>query len=157
MINYVKSLTDMLRYGDWVADRLVVAVHDSELVEHERVSSVFNHVVNARRIWLERVRDGSVTFDTKRILPLDELLRLMHEDTDAWCSWLEEGGDARLESLCAYKNLRGDSFENRIYHIAHHVVNHTTHHFHEIVALIRASGYVPPTTDFIAYVRLNLS
>lgn len=157
MINFVSFLTDMFRYGDWVAERLATSVISAELQEHERVVWVFNHVVNARRIWLERVRDGSVAVDFNRVLPLDELMELQRADTEEWCQWLGEGGEARLESLCAYKNLRGNSFENKIYHIAQHVVNHTTHHFHEIVYLIRSSGHVPPTTDFIAYVRLNLS
>lgn len=156
MINFVRNLADTFRYGDWVAERLATSVNAAQLDTHERVTWVFNHVVNSRRIWLERVRDEAVTFDVNRVLPIGELLTLQRADTEAWCQWMEEGGEARLESLCAYKNLRGDSFENKLYHIAQHVVNHTTHHFHEIIQLIRSSGHVPPTTDFILYVRLNL-
>jgi len=155
MIDPVKWLTDMFNYGDWVTERLLNGVAEADLGSNERINFIFNHVHNARRVWLERVRDGEVTYNFDAMNPLSEIAQQFPLLTAEWCTWLDEGGAGRLESLCAYQNLRGDAFEHKVYLIAQHVINHTTHHYHEVSALIRASGNVPPQTDYIAYVRLN--
>ena len=157
MINYVKSLTDMFLYGDWVFDRLYLAVKEAGIEDSEKTVAVFNHIVNARLIWLERVRDGVAVSNFDSVVPIVDLVERQHSGTSAWCKWLEEGGEGRLEQMCSYVSLRGDRFENKIYHIAQHVINHTTHHFREVSAHIREAGQVPPQTDFIAYIRLNPS
>lgn len=155
MIDSVKWLTDMFKYGDWVTERLSSAAKEAGLEFNDRVVFVFNHVQNARKIWLERVRDGAVSTNMDVHVPMADVVADFPTTTAEWCAWLDEGGAGQLESICVYSNTRGDTFEQKVYLIAQHVINHTTHHYHEISALIRASGNIPPQTDFIAYVRLN--
>jgi uncharacterized damage-inducible protein DinB len=56
----------------------------------------------------------------------------------------------------AYKNTRGESFENSVRDILFHINNHSTHHRAQIAARIREAGITPPTSDYIFYRRKSI-
>lgn len=144
---------NMFRYGQWALERHVAALTEGGLADHDRVLWIVNHVVNARRIWLERVRDGVITSRIDETLPLAQSLARCADDTAAWVAWLEEvtGDDLAMEIV--YRNLKGEEYRQPLHEIAFHVINHGTHHLHELGTIERAHGTVPPPTDYIVFTR----
>ena len=56
--------------------------------------------------------------------------------------------------MYAYKNLKGDPFEDRIEDTLFHVVNHSTYHRGQIITMLREAGVAKVvSTDLIHYLR----
>jgi uncharacterized damage-inducible protein DinB len=144
---------NMLRYGHWALERHASALREHGLTEHERVLWIVNHVVNAKRIWLERVRDGVISTRIDDPLPLDEALARSADDTAGWVAWLDSLPGDDLDRAMIYRNLKGDEYRQPLHEIVFHVINHGTHHLHEIGTILRTHGAVPPPTDYIVYTR----
>jgi uncharacterized damage-inducible protein DinB len=58
-----------------------------------------------------------------------------------------------LNRTVSYRNSSGTAFDTPLAVIAHHVVNHATHHRGQIAREIRRADGTPPATDYIFYDR----
>jgi uncharacterized damage-inducible protein DinB len=55
----------------------------------------------------------------------------------------------------SYKNTKGALFQQTIFEIIQHLVNHGTYHRGNIAAMIRQSGYHGTSTDYITFLRIG--
>ena len=60
--------------------------------------------------------------------------------------------DDRLQRRLSYENLRGERWEYSLSHMMLHVVNHSSFHRGQVIALLRQLGQTPPATDFLVFV-----
>jgi uncharacterized damage-inducible protein DinB len=61
---------------------------------------------------------------------------------------------AFLESLYAYKNMKGDPFQDKVEDTLFHVVNHSAYHRGQITTMLREAGVEKvASTDLIHYLR----
>jgi uncharacterized damage-inducible protein DinB len=59
-----------------------------------------------------------------------------------------------LSTRYAYKNMKGEPFENTYEDTLFHVVNHGTYHRGQVITMLREAGLKQlPSTDLIHYIR----
>ncbi|MBS1561204.1 MAG: DinB family protein [Bacteroidetes bacterium] len=157
MQNAASWFRGLFQYGSWMMETLADACTEHGLADDPRIVFLFQHTVNARRIWLERVRDGAVHTDIHETLTIAQALERDAVDTEAWGTLLLEGGEEGLDKEITYANLSGTVFTQLFRDLVFHVINHTTHHMDEVSVRIRASGATPPPTDHVVYTRSLVS
>jgi len=151
-------LPDLFRYTRWANDAVLSTLREAGdsteatvegLPEAQRLMS---HLVRAQAIWLGRVEDsGDATLALWTTDSLDACARRSDETIGAWLNLV--GDSDALERPVTYRNSSGAEFTNALHVIAHHVVNHGTHHRAQIARVLRTAGHAPAATDYIFYAR----
>ncbi len=114
--------------------------------------ALFSHMLNAHQIWNSRILETN-SFGVHQLHPPDSWLAL--DETNYRDSlWILENRD--LLAKIAYRNTKGESFENSIQEILFHAANHHSHHRAQIMRGLREAGIPPLTTDYIFYKRKPL-
>jgi uncharacterized damage-inducible protein DinB len=162
MIISADVLRSHLAYSDWASRRIVTAaatlteeeLHQSFETADGSVLGTLVHVFAADRVWLARVNDrGPGLF----ISDADRKLEVLKNDWPAlyqrWHEWASSLNDGSAQQIIAYRDLKGRAWEQPLWQIILHVVNHGTHHRGQAAGFIRALGHVPPPLDLIAYYR----
>jgi len=146
-----RDLQHLFSYNDW-ANREVLRV--LKLNSTARSRKLFAHLLSAERLWFERLEQAP---QTQPVWPEATVEQLEKQAADLAASWKRRlGGNADLERQVAYKNTKGESWNNREDDILLHVILHSAYHRGQIAADLRANGIAPPYTDFIAGVRQGL-
>jgi len=114
------------------------------------------HMLAAQQIWLNRCHGlpaiaGALWPDW----PATELTRINDKNHAAWKTYLDTLSDADLQNVVDYKNLRGESFSDRLIDVLSHVINHGTHHRAQTGQVLKQAGVQLPYMDYIFYVREN--
>lgn len=115
------------------------------------------HLLAAQQIWINRCKglppaDVALWSDGQPGI-FDETIAT---NSTEWLAYLEELNENDFETVVSYKNLRGESFENKLADILAHVINHGTHHRAQIGQHLLAAGTEQlPITDYIFYIREN--
>lgn len=113
------------------------------------------HMWGAQYIWLTRMQGTSLTtFPNMEIrdkmISLDGLVK-SSEDIQ---KFIESKDEDFLSSTYAYKNMKGDPFEDSYEETLFHVVNHSTYHRGQIITMLREAGVTNMvSTDLIHYLR----
>jgi uncharacterized damage-inducible protein DinB len=120
---------------------------------HEAVS-LLSHITKAQIVWLDRLY-GTGNIDRKffDVLSFPEMEDKLKDNHRGWVSFMNEVGEEGLNNTYAYKNSRGEAYEDSLYDILFHVINHSTHHRAQISKILRQHDIAPPVMDYIAYLR----
>lgn len=87
------------------------------------------------------------------VLSFPEIEDKLRDNHLAWLRFLDETDEEGLNKKYAYNNIKGDAFEDSLYDILFHVINHSTHHRAQISKILRQHDIAPPVMDYIAYLR----
>jgi len=151
-----------LDYHAWASRRLLDAVAQLTPEEQSRDfktsdSSALNtlaHVFAADRLWLARMFGES---PTKLLDPRDRELGVLTKDwpvvQQRWKDWAAPLSDSDFQAKISYRDTRGNPWEQPLWQILLHVVNHGTHHRGQVSGFLRAMGHQPPPLDLIAFYR----
>jgi len=126
----VEALREGFRYDIW-ANRLWLECLKGK-GEPEPHMSIFQHILAAQAVWLERCEGHSPTQMPEPAASLEELERL----NQSWLALLDGDPDARIH----YRRVNGDAHSLTLSQIARHVINHGTYHRGELRGLLRATG-----------------
>lgn len=133
-------------------------------ISHKSILGTLVHMAGAEWIWLERWHGCSPTkatawtlWSTETCADLALLRERWREVMDGRAGFISELNEEQLGAELAFKLLSGDPSSMRLVHQMQHVVNHATLHRGQIVGMIRQFGIEPPATDFIFYVRRDIS
>ena len=149
-----------LEYSAWASRRLLEAASALTRDELTRdfgtadksVLGTLAHVYGADRAWLARVeghpRDRF--FDADEPLDLATLERDWPRVHAGWAAWIET---ADPEAVLVYQDFRGNTWQNPMWQIVMHLVNHASHHRGQVAGFLRAMGHVPPPLDEIRFYR----
>jgi uncharacterized damage-inducible protein DinB len=160
----VEDLREHIAYSAWASQRLVDAA--SELTEEELVRdfqtadhSVLGtlvHTFAADRVWLTRLRKAPAQFSSPADYHLSVLQKDWPEVYRQWDLSLSEMNDEAVRADLTYQDMRGRVWNQPVWKLVLHVVNHATHHRGQTAGFLRTMGRTPPALDLVAYHRLKL-
>lgn len=159
------GISDVLRmhieYAAWASKRLVETASQltPEELNHDfksadgSVLGTLAHVFAADRIWLARLQNTPQQFITEA----DRSLAILQNDWPAlygrWRKLLAGAAEEQAQAAVSYTDLKGHRWNQPLWQIVLHVVNHGTHHRGQVSGFIRALGHVPPVNDLVAFYR----
>jgi len=151
-----------LDYTAWASRRLldtVAKLSPEDLARDfntsdKTVPDTLVHVFAADRVWLGRIQGNP---PANFISPEDRRLSALQQEWPAlqerWKAWAVPLTDQDVQAKFAYRDLKGNSWEQPLWQILLHVVNHGTHHRGQVSGFLRAMGHNPPALDLIAFYR----
>jgi uncharacterized damage-inducible protein DinB len=156
------TLRAHLEYSAWASRRLVEAAGTLSSAELTRdfgtadksVLGTLVHTFAADRIWLARMEG---TEHGPYSTGADYHLSVLENDWpaiyDRWRQWAARLTDEAALAPHSYHDLRGRSWQQPVWMLVPHVVNHGTHHRGQASGFLRSMGHTPPPLDLIFYYR----
>lgn len=146
-------LAGLFEYDTAVSRELLTSLRGQRDVG-ERTRSVFAHILAARKVWIERLRDGGRSETLVWPTPSWDECEVLIDDNDrAYKSAIGGMSDLDLDELVAYQNSKGETFVSRRVDILMHVLLHGSYHRGQVAQSVRRSGGEPTSTDYIFYLR----
>jgi uncharacterized damage-inducible protein DinB len=151
-----------LDYSAWASQRLLDAARQLSSEELTRdfktsdknVLETLVHIFAADRIWLHRIqgnpRSTFIDPEDRDLAKVQETWLALHQ---RWGEWAAPLTDEQAIATVAYRDMAGNPYQQPLWQILLHVVNHGTHHRGTVSGFLRAMGHAPPQLDLIAYYR----
>jgi uncharacterized damage-inducible protein DinB len=152
-------------YNQWAHKRLLELINTLGVEQqHKTIPSSFDslyktvfHIWSAESLWLGRLNLSSIKISGD---PFNESMEKLSDALEAvdqqWVDWFAAKQDFQLTKEIQYTNLAGQSFHQPYDLLLAHIFNHSTYHNGQLVTMLRALSLDKiPSTDFIAWVRIN--
>jgi uncharacterized damage-inducible protein DinB len=159
----LQEMKTLVAYNAWATNRIfesLEALPDEETMRdmkssHKSIHGTLTHIVGAEKMWLSRM---SGTPDKSMIKPTDvptvaDLKTTWEQTGFALAKFLGSQSDKKLEDTFGFLSLTGDQLTYRYSEALQHVVNHSTFHRGQVVALMRQMGHKPPDTGLTIFIR----
>lgn len=158
------SILKHLTFNEWANTKVAeLLLNADDVIYYQKNRSSFHsiaktimHIWDAEYIWLKRMNSESpdtwpsANFNGTK----EDALRGLIQSSNDILMFIESKEEAFLSSLYAYKNMKGDSFEDSYEETLFHVVNHGTYHRGQIISMLREAGLTKVvSTDLIHYLR----
>jgi len=144
-----EKLIDLFEYTHHFNKQMIQYISENRSAVDGKTISLINHTLNAQQIWNSRIL-GEKTFEVWQISPfenLDEINDRNHAKS------IEILNHYDLDKRIEYQNSKGTTFENSIFEMLFHAINHSTYHRGQINSLLKQNGLTPILTDYIFYKR----
>ncbi|HTR35440.1 MAG TPA: DinB family protein [Bryobacteraceae bacterium] len=158
------TLRQQLDYSAWASQRLLDEANKLNAEELTRdfktadksVLETLVHVFAADRIWLARVQG---TARASFIDPQDRDLAVLNQEWPAlqqtWKQYTASLSDQDVLKVISYRDTKGNAYQQPLWQILLHLVNHGTHHRGQVSGFLRSMGHPPPVLDLMAYYRAH--
>jgi len=158
------TLRQQLDYSAWASQRLLDEANKLNAEELTRdfktadksVLETMVHVFAADRIWLARVQG---TARASFIDARDRDLAVLNQEWPAlqqtWKQYTASLSDQDVLKVISYKDTKGNAYQQPLWQILLHLVNHGTHHRGQVSGFLRSMGHPPPVLDLMAYYRAH--
>lgn len=156
------ELRELYDYNRWANHRILGAASALSREELERdlassfpsVLATLVHVLAAEWVWLSRWRGHSPSaLPDWDLSSLDALRAKWDEVERDQRSFLADLDEETLMRRLPYRNTRGEPFEQPLWQLMRHVVNHSSYHRGQVVTLLRQLGSRAVATDLVLYYR----
>jgi len=152
-------------YNRWANERVLESLQPigqevftrNKQASHGSIRGIVAHIAGAEWIWLERWKGSSPVsllseseFETVEIAA--QRLRKIDHDLKQFTTRLTQED---LDGSRGYKTTEGKAYSNVLSDMLLHLANHSSYHRGQIATLLRQSGAVPQSTDFILFIRLT--
>ena len=117
---------------------------------------LLSHVIAAEVLWLDRLQQTPPRLAVWPDLSLTDCNAKLQETEREWRGYLAMVTDETLVSRCAYKNSKGEVFENTVSDVLAHLLFHSAYHRGQIAQEVRRLGQTPAYTDYIHAVRQGI-
>ncbi|VFA40895.1 DinB family protein [Chryseobacterium indologenes] len=144
-----EKLIDLFEYTHHFNAEMIKVISENIKLIDDKTISLINHTLNAQQIWNARIL-GESTFEVWQINPLESLQEIDHKN---FLKSIDIISNLDLDKRIEYQNSRGTKFENSIFEMLFHAVNHSTYHRGQINSLLKQNGLAPILTDYIFYKR----
>lgn len=159
-------LKDYTKYNIWANERIcrILESLPADLLDKELRSSFSTirktvyHIWDAEAIWNKRLNGRSLKQQPSAAFKgsFEEFKNDFLGGSGKLFMFVINKESKQLEQILTYKNIKGVTFSNKTNHIIQHVVNHSTFHRGQIIAMLRIMGVTEVfPTDFIAFAREN--
>jgi uncharacterized damage-inducible protein DinB len=151
-------------YNYWANDRILRA---TENVSPELFTAPFNlshgslrrtlvHALGAEALWRLRCQEGispSALLSESEVPTLESIRARWKDEERAMRSFLASLTDDALDGRVQYRSTKGVPFENVLWHLLVHVVNHGTQTRAEAGVALTEYGHSPGDIDLLAFLR----
>jgi uncharacterized damage-inducible protein DinB len=120
---------------------------------HRSVRDTLAHTLAAEWIWLERWKGTSPTaLFTATDFPTHESLRTRWTQVENdYTEYFNGLSDEALETVIAYTNTKGESWEYPLGSMIHHLMNHSTYHRGQVTTMLRQLGAQVIPVDLLVF------
>lgn len=139
---------DLFEYNDYSNNKIIAVLNENPIVVSANCVRLMSHVLNAHRIWNDRIQPVERRYERwETHLPseLAEINAKNHSDSLAILHLFE------LDREIEYQLSTGQPFKNSIRNILFQVINHSTYHRGQIATEFRRTGLEPIQTEFIMF------
>src|SRR6266540_2552979 len=156
-----EDILTLYKYNQWANTKILnTAANVTEaqfLAEaafpHGGLRGTLVHTLFAEWIWRKRWQGESPTFRLKpdEFPTFESLRERWRQEEKLLMEFVEGLSDERLNAMLHYKNTKGIPFEQVLWKMMAHVVNHGTQHRSEAAALLTDFGCSPGDVDMIYF------
>jgi uncharacterized damage-inducible protein DinB len=150
-------------YNSWADQRIFDALemltneqYQKDMkTSHGGVHGALTHIVGAEKIWLSRWvgRPDAAILKSTDVSSLPELKKIWEKVGYETAKFLGGLTDKKLQETFSITTSKGETYTHVYWHAIQHMVNHSTYHRGQIVAMLRQLGVQPPRTDLILFYR----
>jgi uncharacterized damage-inducible protein DinB len=150
-------------FNSWATNRIFNACetmssedyHRDLKASHKSIHLTMVHMVGAEKIWLARwLGTPDQSFLSEKEAPDLATLRALWEKTGfETAQFLGTMSDKKLLGTFTMKTLKGEQVTHTYWQAFQHVVDHSTYHRGQVVAMMRQLGTPPPSTGLITFYR----
>lgn len=141
-----------LDYEIWANEAIISSMSNLQN-EDNRCNFLLSHILAARVVWLERIKDETTTKAIWTSQSFDACKTLNIDIDTQYSKYLTSLDDKDFQTTIPYKNLKQEQFSNTLAEIIHHVFNHSSYHRGQIVSRLKELGAPIPITDYIVFSR----
>jgi uncharacterized damage-inducible protein DinB len=152
-----------LSYMAWATRLVLDAAKALPTAEYEKdrhsshggIKTTLSHMYVADALWFSRIAGEPFAKISDVPIPgsLQELDKEWTTLLDRWARWVGQLQSNNYGMEVGYTNTEGIAYRTPLWQIVLHLVNHSTHHRGQVVAMMRQAGAQPPGTDLIVYYR----
>ena len=156
-----QDILTLYKYNQWANGRILGAAanltQDQFLAPaaypHGGLRGTLVHTLFAEWIWRNRWEGTSPTFRIKadEFATFESLRTRWMEEEKFLMAFVDKLTDEKLNGTFAYRNTRGEPFEQVLWKAMAHVVNHGTQHRAEAAAMLTDFGCSPGDVDMIYF------
>lgn len=117
------------------------------------LKAIAHHLAWAEQVWFRRIKPSQAEI-LREGMSLNEILDSWKKVNQLWADFVRNLSDVDLDAIIAYKDLKGNPYENSVKEIFFHVVDHATYHCGQMMSSARAVGIEPVATSLIIYFRM---
>lgn len=150
-------------FNSWASHRIFNACetmapgeyHRDLATSHKSIHGTLVHMVGAEKIWLSRwAGTPDATFLSEAEAPDVATLRNLWEKIGfETAKFLGTMSDKKSFATFSFRNAKGELLTQTYGQAFQHVVDHSTYHRGQVVAMMRQVGTTPPSTGMITFYR----
>lgn len=144
-----EKLIDLFEYTCHFNKEMIKCISENTTKTDEKTISLINHTLNAHQIWNSRILYEK-SFEVWQINPFESLDDINHQNLLTSVDIIQ---NFDLDQRREYQNSKGTKFENSIFEMLFHTINHSTYHRGQINTLLKQNGIDPLVTDYTFYKR----
>jgi uncharacterized damage-inducible protein DinB len=158
-----KELKLLHAFNAWASNRILDAVgrmpeadvSKDMKTSHGSIHATLVHMVGAEKMWLSRwLGTPDRTFLSSDEVPTLGDLRAAWERVGfETARFIGTMNDRKLQETFTMTTAKGESFVHTYSQAFQHVVDHSTYHRGQVVAMMRQLGVAPPSTGLIVFYR----
>lgn len=159
-----KDIQVLYEYNRWANARILAAVSalDAEQFNrdlagsHRSVRETLVHILSGEWIWLMRwQRKSPQAMLAPADFPTLACLRAKWVEVEnEQMKFVRGVTEVSLKKMSAYENTLGETWRYPLQHMMQHLVNHSTYHRGQVVAMLRQLGAEAPATDFLIFLDM---
>jgi uncharacterized damage-inducible protein DinB len=124
-------------------------------LSYRSIHGALAHAVGSEQVWLKRVTQRQ----SMARVPGTEELQTFQAIEEAWeeCKggWQQTLREDDLERVIDYQNTKGQQFNDPIWRVMAHLVDHGASYRGVLMSGLRLLGRTPPSTGLVTYTRLT--
>jgi uncharacterized damage-inducible protein DinB len=150
-------------YNAWANNRILHALADVPEQEylqdmkssHGSIHGTMVHIVAAEKLWQSRWSGtpGETLLTTDDVPSLPRLTSLWEEVGRGTARFIGAMTDRKLANTLQVDSLAAGPITLTYWQSLQHLVDHSSYHRGQIIALLRQLGFTPPTTSMLLFLR----
>jgi uncharacterized damage-inducible protein DinB len=153
----------LYQYNNWANERILNAAANitqeqflaPSTYPYGGLRGTLTHTLFAEWIWRRRLQGESPVnrFKPEDFPTFESLRSRWHQEEEAMLDFVGSLSEPALNNTFQYKDTKGTTYENVLWQVMVHVVNHGTQHRSEAAAMLTDLGHSPGDIDLIVFLR----